>query len=201
MKKAHLQRNDFMKRRIYAIAAGLAFAFMSAAAPSALAASATPHSVAAVAHIAAPAKPTAGIVRNTTICAHTNTKYCVDVVGDKNTAGTKVWLYPNGADDKWDIVPSTQNCQFQALQCYFFEDAQNTRLCLSATGNDGAPIELENCNDIGAWNDASKYYLFNGDYGQSGSLDAQAIGTHDYLYALSGTDGGKYRQWTVYGWN
>jgi hypothetical protein len=183
-----------MKRRILLIAAGLAVVLTSATVPSALAASAAPRSAA----VPAAVHPAAGTVRDTTICAHTDTAYCVDVVGDSNTAGTRIWLYPNGADDHWNIVPTGQNCEWGSLVCYWIEDAENTSLCMSATGTGGSPIELEPCNDIGSWYDEGDYVLGNGAYGAGGNLDAQAIGTHDYLYALNG---GKYQQFTVYGWN
>jgi hypothetical protein len=189
-----------MKRRILLMAAGIAVALMSAAAPSALAAPA-PHVAAAPAAHPAAVPAAHGPSYDTTICAHTNTAYCADVVGDSNTVGARIWLYQNGADDHWDVVPAPQGCEWGALNCYWIEDAEDTGLCLSATGNDGAAIKLERCGDQGGWNDAGDYELYNGDYGESGELDAQAIGTHNYLYALSGVDGGKYNQFTVYGWN
>jgi hypothetical protein len=180
-----------MKRRIFLIAAGLAVALMSAAAPSALAASTAPHSTAApAAHSAASS--------GTTICAHTHPAYCADVRGNINKAGTKIWLYPHGADDHWIVVLNPQGCSVITIPCYFIKDAQNTSLCMAATGTGGAPIELETCNDSGSWYNEGNYILGNGRFGEAGTLDTQAIGTHDYLYALAG---GKYRQFTVYGWN
>ena len=188
------------------MAAGLVVGLVSVAAPSAFASSAAPHSMTAASapHSAAASHSSVGLVLKpdasggTTICAHTNTKYCADVVGDSNTVGTKIWLYPNGADDKWDVVVNNQGCSIIGIPCYFIKDAQNASLCLSATGAGGAPIELEKCNENGSWYDEGNYILGNGHYGESGNLDAQAIGTHDYLYAL---EGGKYDQFTVYGFN
>jgi hypothetical protein len=80
-------------------AAGLTFAV----APSALAAPAA-HS----AHAAA-AAPDSGLVLKVTpaagtavtVCSRANIAYCADVKGNSNTAGTAIWLYHNGADDKW----------------------------------------------------------------------------------------------------
>jgi hypothetical protein len=191
-----------MKRRILMITAGIAVALTAAVAPSALAATSAPHAAAATHSAAAPAAvhPEVGNVQDTTICAHTNTAYCVDIQG-ANAVGTKIWLYPNGANDHWDIVAAPQGCQFDSLGCYWFEDAQDTSLCMSTTGSDGAPIELEKCGDTGGWYNEGSYILGNGAYGEAGNLDAQAIGTHDYLYGLSAADGGKYQQFTVYGWN
>ncbi|HEY3869436.1 MAG TPA: hypothetical protein VGM10_13835 [Actinocrinis sp.] len=189
-----------MKHRSFLIAAGFAVVLMSAAAPSALAATAAPGTTSASASHSA-VTPASRPVKGTTICAHTNTAYCVDVVGNNNSAGAKLWLYPNGADDKWNIVLSPQGCQWDALSCYWIEDAQNTSLCMSATGTNGAPIELEKCNDVGGWYDEGDYMLGNGAFGSAGNLDAQAIGTHDYLYALNWGSGGKYNQFTVFGFN
>ena len=185
-----------MKRKVFLLAAGLAVALVSAAAPSAFAATPAPHSAAAAAM-----HPAVTNVSNTTICAHTNTAYCADVVGNSNTIGAKIWLYPHGADDHWNIVLSPQGCVWDSLGCFWIEDAQDPSLCMSATGTDGAPIELERCNDIGGWYNEGNYVLGNGAYGSLGNLDAQAIGTHDYLYAVNTAAGGKYQQFTVYGWN
>ena len=191
-----------MKRKILMIAAGLAVALMAAAAPTALAAAPAPHSAGASgAQSAATLTLRPSATGGTTICAHTNPKYCADVVGNSNKVGAKIWLYPNGADDHWDIVLADQGCSIISIPCYWIKDVQNTSLCLSATGTSGAPIELQKCGDTGTWYNEGSYKLGNGDYGARANLDVQAIGTHDYLYGLNSLNGGKYQQFTVIGWN
>lgn len=183
------------------LAGAIAVGVSAAAVPSADAATTT-ITTTATAHTATHSTfrpqviPLAGVT-DTTICAHTNTAYCVDVVGDSNTSGTKVWLYPNGADDHWNFIPVTCSTGASAA-CYYIEDSQNTKLCLSATGTQGQNIVLRNCSTIGAWYDDGSYILGNDAYGAGGELDAQAIGTHDYLYSYGA---GNYRQFTVLHWN
>jgi hypothetical protein len=187
-----------MKLRNILLAIGLTIGLASTAS-SAFATSTAPHSAAGSASASANVLTvTPDASGGTTICAHSNVAYCADLVGTSNVVGAKIWLYPNGSDDHWIVTLNTQGCSIISIPCYFVEDAQDTSLCMSATGTGGAPIELERCNDSGSWYNEGNYILGNGKYGAGGNLDAQAIGTHDYLYALNG---GNYDQFTVYGWN
>ena len=116
------------------------------------------------------------------VCLENAETQCADVKDSSNTANTRVWLYHNGNDDKWLKVLDTECIGAGLEDCYFLEDAENTSLCLSATGSFGADIELRNCSDTGAWF-AHGDELGNGDYGANGNLVANGDASKDYLYA------------------
>src|ERR1700761_7865617 len=69
------------------------------------------------------------------VCLENAETQCADVKDSSNTANTRVWLYHNGNDDKWLKVLDTECIGAGLEDCYFLEDAENTSLCLSATGS------------------------------------------------------------------
>jgi hypothetical protein len=175
------------------ITAGPALGLTAAAAPSALGSPAAPHSA-----VVFQANKIPAVGSTITVCLHNSrlTGWCADVYNNHNTAGTRIWLWHNGSDDKW-VVAATQ-CALTGMICFALEDAQSRGLCLTATGTGGAPIELERCNDRGTWYNQGGNELGNGFYGAAGDLDAQAAGQGQYLYAYRN---GNYLTWNAPGIN
>jgi hypothetical protein len=138
---------------------------------------------------AATASP-ASAASEITVCLKNAPKWCADVRNNSNTAGTRIWLWSNGSDDKWI---ETTNVSCVAGVCFNLEDAQNTSLCLTATGTNGAEIKLEKCNNAGSWYNEGGNMLGNGFYGANGSLIANAAGQGDYLYS---SRTGAWHQWS-----
>lgn len=130
-----------------------------------------------------------------TVCLTNASTQCADVRDSSDTAGTRVWLYAkSGAkDDKW-IEVSDANCAVGLTSCFYLEDAQNTSLCLAATGTGGAEIQLVRCNDTGAWYNEGGNVLGNGFYGANANLIANGSATKDYLFAKRT---GNWHQWTI----
>lgn len=136
----------------------------------------------------------ASAVTKVTVCLTNASTQCADVKDSSDTAGTRIWLYAkSGAkDDKW-IEASNPSCG-AGVTCFYLEDAQNTSLCLAATGTNGAEVKLEHCNDSGSWYNEGANELGNGAYGAAGNLIANGSATKDYLYA---SRTGNWHQWTI----
>jgi hypothetical protein len=141
----------------------------------------------ASAAVTAPATPTPR-----TVCLTNASTQCADVKDSNDTAGTRVWLYDKSQanDDKW-IEVANPSC-FIGAGCIYFEDAQNTSLCMSATGTGGAYVELENCEDRGSWYNEGSNILGNGFYGAAGNLGANGSASKDYVRALNNA---AWHQW------
>lgn len=124
------------------------------------------------------------------------TTWCANVKNNSNTVGEPVWLWgPAGGDAAWEIVPDP-SCVTGL--CYFVKDAQNSSLCMAATGTGNSNIELERCNEDGSWYDEGSWILGNAFYGANGNLIAMNAGTGDYLYA---NRTGTFMKWSAPGIN
>jgi hypothetical protein len=160
----------------------------SAYAATTITATATPTSTS---HVGLILRPDAS---GETVCLLNASQWCADVKGNSNTAGTSVWLENNGADDQWIVKPDPSCTQGG---CYYIEDAQNTALCMSATGTNGAHVNLAKCSESGSWYNRGNNDVGNAFYGEAGDLYTNAAGAGYYLYA--GT--GQWQRWSIPGLN
>jgi hypothetical protein len=150
--------------------------------------------------LAVAAAPGASAATGVLICLHDHPTACATVHNDDNVSGDAVVLYSEGGrDGRWIVV--SHQCSRIGGTCYSLEDAQNPGLCMTATGAYGAPIQLKSCGDSGSWYNQGNYHLGNGWYGESGDLDAQAVGANEPLYALDSADGGEHTEWIAPGIN
>ncbi|HEY1616562.1 MAG TPA: hypothetical protein VGG25_03040 [Streptosporangiaceae bacterium] len=127
-----------------------------------------------------------------TVCLTNASTQCADVKDDSNTAGTRIWLYDKSDANSYKWVEASDSGCDAGVACFYLEDAQNTNLCLTATGTDGAEVKLENCNDAGSWYNEGANELGNGAYGANATLITNGSANEDYLYA---SRTGNWHQW------
>jgi hypothetical protein len=128
-----------------------------------------------------------------TVCLKNASTQCADVKDSNNTSGTRIWLYPkSGANDYHWLYVGDPSCNPGA--CFYLKDAQKSALCLTATGANGARVELENCGEAGSWYNEGGNEQGNAFYGANATLITNASTTEYYLYA---NRTGAWRQWTI----
>jgi hypothetical protein len=127
-----------------------------------------------------------------TLCLTNSSSYCADVKDSDNVSGQPIWLYQSGNDDHW-IMISGVTCT-AGSNCFKFEDAQNTSLCLSTTV--GRAIELGTCGDRGSWYSEGGNLLGNGAYAASYTLMVQSPANKNLLTALPANTSGYWQQWS-----
>ena len=138
---------------------------------------------------AVPASAATGV----TVCLTNAPSQCADVKDSADTSGTRIWLYSRSDANDYHWIEVSTGC-VAGSSCFYLEDAQNTSLCLSATGTNGAQIQLRNCNETGAWYDEGGNELGNGFYGAAATLITNGSASKDYLF---GSRTGNWHQWTI----
>jgi hypothetical protein len=128
------------------------------------------------------------------ICLTYSSSYCADVKDGHHVSGNPVWLWRNGANSRWLLVTGV-TC-IAGSNCYEFQDAVNTHLCLTATV--GRSIVLGTCNGgRGSWYSEGGNLYGNGGYGASYTLMVRSTVDGSPLVALPAHRAGYWEQWSL----
>jgi hypothetical protein len=139
--------------------------------------------------------PTAANAATTvTICLTSATSYCADVKDSDDVSGQPVWLYKSSQANDYHWVMVTGVSCIAGSNCYNFEDAQKTSLCLSVTS--GRSVVLGTCNGgAGSWYSEGGNLLGNGAYGASYTLMVANDTNSSLLDGLPAHTSGYWERW------
>lgn len=129
------------------------------------------------------------------VCLLNYSSECANVYNNAKTANSRINIWQNGGSDLWEIVPTS--C-VAGSACFYIKDAQNTALCMTATGTNGAVLELKNCAEAGSWYNEGDNIVGNGYYGQAGNMITNGNVSGDFLYAKQT---GPWIRWSIPGLN
>jgi hypothetical protein len=112
----------------------------------------------------------------TTISLSSSPGWCANVENHNNVSGEYIWLWScsTGQDLKWIKTGGSDICSGPnpTPDCFEFQDAQNTRLCLGAPIGSGQLLVLVTCGgDRSNWYNVGSH-LESGAYG---SLETIAV--------------------------
>ena len=128
------------------------------------------------------AKPDTPVVN---ICLTESRSYCADVKSNDNVAGETVWIWADGADDRWyesQVICEDYSCPCPDVSCFMFQNAENTSVCLGANPGTGY-AELMGCYDITDFSTFAMWYEIGDHLENSGHANGYELTVQGPLYS------------------